>query len=73
VALQRSIPSLQPPGRDLYTIAGLPPDLMQPIAGCAFAPRCEAAVEHCRTTDPKPVECGPGHATACLRVQAGEI
>ena len=72
-ALQRSIPSLQPKGKELYTIPGLPPDLSKPIAGCAFAPRCEFAVDHCRTTDPRLVAINPGHATACVRVQSAEI
>jgi oligopeptide transport system ATP-binding protein len=72
-ALQRSIPSLQAKGRELYSIPGLPPDLSKPIAGCAFAPRCELAVAHCRAADPRLADAGAGHATACLRVQAGEI
>jgi len=72
-ALQRSIPSLQPKGRELYTIPGLPPDLSQPITGCAFAPRCEHAADLCRITDPHLVPVDAGQATACLRVQAGEI
>src|SRR5882762_3256336 len=42
-ALQRSIPSLQPKGTELYTIRGLPPDLSKPLPGCPFAPRCEFA------------------------------
>ncbi len=72
-ALQKSIPALQPKGAELYTIAGAPPDLSRPIAGCPFAPRCEFAQDKC-TQPPielKPV--GPGHATACLRVQLNEI
>jgi len=72
-ALQRSIPSLQPKGRELYTIPGLPPDLSQPITGCAFAPRCEHAADLCRITDPHLVPVDAGQATACLRVQAGQI
>jgi oligopeptide transport system ATP-binding protein len=39
VALQRSIPALGTKGKPLYTIPGLPPDLAQPIPGCAFALR----------------------------------
>lgn len=39
IALQRSIPSLGSKGKPLYTIPGLPPDLSQPIPGCAFALR----------------------------------
>jgi oligopeptide transport system ATP-binding protein len=38
-ALLRSIPALQEKGTTLYTIGGMPPDLSQPIPGCAFAPR----------------------------------
>ncbi|HTQ29950.1 MAG TPA: ABC transporter ATP-binding protein [Opitutaceae bacterium] len=72
-ALQRSIPSLQPKGAELFTIPGLPPDLSKPIAGCAFAPRCEFAAARCRAEDPPLREVQPGHAQACLRVQAKEI
>ena len=72
-ALQRSIPSLQPKGRELYTIPGLPPDLTKPMAGCAFAPRCEHTVDSCRATDPRLASVSAGQATACLRVQAREI
>jgi oligopeptide transport system ATP-binding protein len=72
-ALQRSIPSLQPKGGELYTIKGLPPDLSKPIPGCPFAPRCEYTVDRCREIDPPLTEFKPGHLHACLRVQAGEI
>jgi oligopeptide transport system ATP-binding protein len=72
-ALQRSIPSLQPKGRELYTIPGMPPDLSKPISGCAFAPRCEYAVDFCRTIDPRLVAIDNIQATACLRVQNSEI
>jgi len=72
-ALQRSIPSLQPKGSELFTIPGLPPDLSKPIAGCAFAPRCEFAAARCRSEDPPLLEVETGHAHACLRAQAGEI
>jgi oligopeptide transport system ATP-binding protein len=74
-ALQRSIPALQPKGTTLYSIPGLPPDLSKPVAGCAFAPRCELATDLCRTREPalaaEPAD--PAHTQACLRRQAGEI
>jgi len=72
-ALQRSIPGLQPKGAELYTISGLPPDLSKPVTGCAFAPRCAHATDLCLAADPKLAEIKPGHAHACLRVQAGEL
>jgi oligopeptide transport system ATP-binding protein len=71
-ALQKSIPALQAKGAELYTIAGMPPDLTKPLAGCAFAGRCEFAQDLCR----QPVELKPiadGHKTACVRVQNGEL
>jgi oligopeptide/dipeptide ABC transporter ATP-binding protein len=37
----------------LFTIPGQPPDLAQPISGCAFAPRCERASELCRRETPR--------------------
>jgi oligopeptide transport system ATP-binding protein len=72
-ALQRSIPSMQPKGAELYTIPGLPPDPSRPVRGCAFAPRCEFAADLCLGVDPPLEEISPGHAQACLRVQSGEI
>ncbi len=71
-ALQKSIPALQPKGKSLYTIGGMPPDLSQQIAGCPFVPRCEFAQEQCN----QPVglkSIGANHDTACLRVQKGEV
>ncbi|HVU33746.1 MAG TPA: ABC transporter ATP-binding protein [Opitutaceae bacterium] len=72
-ALQRSIPSLQAKGGELYTIRGLPPDLSKPLPGCPFAPRCEFAAEKCFATPVKLGETEPGHWHACLRAQLGEI
>lgn len=72
-ALQKSIPSLQKKGGELYTIKGLPPSLKQQIDGCSFASRCEYAVERCRhtTVELKPV--AEGHCSACLRYQENEL
>ncbi len=72
-ALQRSIPALHERGAELHTIPGAPPDVTQPIRGCPFAPRCEFAEEKCVTSEIILKEVTPGHATACLRVQLGEI
>jgi oligopeptide/dipeptide ABC transporter ATP-binding protein len=72
-ALQRSIPALHARGAELRTIPGAPPDMLQPIRGCPFAPRCEYAQEKCVTSEIALKEVAPGHASACLRVQLGEI
>jgi oligopeptide transport system ATP-binding protein len=72
-ALQKARPSLQAKGAELYTIPGLPPDLSNPIAGCAFAPRCEHAQDECRTNEIKLTEFEPKHDTSCLRVQRQKL
>jgi len=60
-ALRKSIPGGQKKGEALHTIPGLPPNLMLPISGCAFAPRCESAGPECQNTPPPFVEARPGH------------
>ncbi len=72
-ALQRAIPALHEKGEELYTIPGAPPDVAKPIIGCPFAPRCEFALEKCRTSAITLQEVAPGHQSACLRVQLREI
>jgi oligopeptide transport system ATP-binding protein len=62
-ALMRSIPALQKKGQPLYTIPGLPPDLSQLPAGCAFRARQTPDREPLCLTDRKPplVEAAPAH------------
>jgi oligopeptide transport system ATP-binding protein len=72
-ALQKSRPSIQEKGTELYTIPGMPPDLSKPLPGCSFAPRCEFAQDECRQGEMRLVEVSPGHGTACLRVQKGTL
>ncbi|NBV24017.1 MAG: ABC transporter ATP-binding protein [Proteobacteria bacterium] len=72
-ALQRSIPALQGKGAELYTIPGLPPDVSKPLPACAFADRCEFAQPGCRTGEVALKEIEFGHASACVRVQRGEL
>ena len=72
-ALQLSRPALQRKGAELYTIPGLPPDLSKPLPGCAFAPRCEFAAGDCTRSDVRLESVAGEHASACLRVQRGEL
>jgi len=73
VALQKSIPALQPKGADLYTIPGSPPDVSKPLPACPFAPRCQFVQDKCLHSEIKLLPVGPDHLSACLRVQLGEI
>lgn len=72
-ALMDAVPSLDAARETLYTIPGMPPDPLQPVAGCPFAPRCAHAAEKCRKETPVLSTIAEGRASACLRVQEGEI
>jgi peptide/nickel transport system ATP-binding protein len=55
-------------GRRLETIPGAPPNLANPIAGCAFAPRCRHVAEACRAADIPEFWPAPDHMARCLRL-----
>jgi peptide/nickel transport system ATP-binding protein len=64
--LMASIPRLKKPGaRRLSEIAGIVPNLREPIPGCAFAPRCTMATERCRREAPTLATHGPDHRVSC--------
>jgi len=50
----------------LETIGGVVPKLVDPPAGCRFAPRCPHARDACRAATPPLREVGPGHRAACI-------
>jgi peptide/nickel transport system ATP-binding protein len=66
-ALFDAIPRIDDPAhRELRAIAGHPPDLAAPPAGCPFAPRCPRAEGRCHSEEP-PLLCDgdDGHCYAC--------
>jgi peptide/nickel transport system ATP-binding protein len=66
-ALVSSIPKLDNPSHTrLEIISGRPPNLVNPPAGCHFAPRCKYVQDKCRTDEPPliPAET-PGHLYRC--------
>ncbi len=67
--LMASIPRLGAAARQrrLAEIPGIVPDLRQPIAGCAFAPRCALADDHCRSAPPPLADHGGSHLAACFK------
>jgi peptide/nickel transport system ATP-binding protein len=67
--LLTSIPRLDAPrGTQLVPIAGRPPSLLHPPAGCRFHPRCPYVQEEHRRLDPPlaPLPGGSSHRAACL-------
>jgi oligopeptide/dipeptide ABC transporter ATP-binding protein len=64
-ALIASVPRLDTkPGTRLSNIEGQPPRPHERLAGCPFAPRCPAARERCRESEPR-LEVADGRAAAC--------
>src|SRR5699024_5776294 len=51
---------------ELHSIAGYPPDLVDPPTGCRFADRCPYVMEHCRETDPMLTTVAEDQQAACL-------
>jgi peptide/nickel transport system ATP-binding protein len=51
-------------GQPLQAVPGAPPDMSNPPAGCAFAPRCSRASDICRSEAP-PTEQVEGRSLAC--------
>jgi len=51
------------------TIAGVVPRLLDPPAGCRFAPRCNFATDECSRAQPALRELEPGHKVACIHAE----
>jgi oligopeptide transport system ATP-binding protein len=65
--LMASVPRLDgDTRRRLVPIEGQPPDLAALPPGCAFAPRCHAVMDRCRTERPPLVSRSPLQAAACF-------
>ncbi|NNN03710.1 MAG: ABC transporter ATP-binding protein, partial [Acidimicrobiaceae bacterium] len=72
-ALLASMPNLEGDvKRELTSIAGLPPDLTQPIVACRFAPRCVRATDKCRAEEPPLETVGEG-VFACFHPVDGPV
>ena len=69
--LMASIPTVPTPGvkasARLVEIPGMVPSLTNLPKGCAFAPRCELAIQRCREEYPPLQAWGENHLAACWR------
>ena len=63
-ALLSVFPSIRGEKRPLVTLAGEPPNLIDPPQGCRFHPRCPYATEVCRREEPPTVQ-RDNHWAAC--------
>ena len=67
--LIRSIPRIDTATthkKQLETISGVVPSLLNPPVGCRFAPRCTFASAECTAATPPLREIAPGHHVACV-------
>jgi oligopeptide/dipeptide ABC transporter ATP-binding protein len=70
-ALLDSMPRLDrhygPGARSLPSIAGQPPNMTHPPAGCRFRTRCPEAMPECAKLLPVETPVAAGHTVSCLR------
>ncbi|MGC8931509.1 MAG: ABC transporter ATP-binding protein [Dictyoglomus sp.] len=67
LGLIKAVPTVSTSFRELISIPGSPPDLIDLPPGCKFHPRCEYKKEECLREEPKLVEASPNHYVACYR------
>ncbi len=66
MGLLGSVPNPKAPVRErLIPIAGQPPDLLAPPAGCPFVPRCRHAMVVCANHMPPTMQVDGSHRVAC--------
>jgi oligopeptide/dipeptide ABC transporter ATP-binding protein len=72
LGLMNAYPSVYGPKRELISIPGGPPDLVNPPPGCRFAPRCPFVLDVCQYQEPEMAETGVGNHAACHRIDVIE-
>lgn len=66
VALFSAIPVPDPTvKRKRVILTGEVPSPVNPPSGCRFHPRCDSAMEVCKTQEPQLIDVGNGHMVAC--------
>ena len=69
MGLRQAFPDIRHPEKRLASLAGAPPSLAPPPAGCGFAPRCPFALDLCRSVTPRAEPIGDGRLVACHRAR----
>ncbi|MBM3128774.1 MAG: ABC transporter ATP-binding protein [Chloroflexi bacterium] len=68
--LIRAVPTLTSDRKDLTSIPGSPPDLIDLPSGCKFHPRCPLASARCKSEEPELEDAAAGHQVACWNWRA---
>jgi len=64
-------PDPKPERPPLREIPGVVPAMTDLGRGCAFAPRCDRAMDQCRASVPPILDTGGGHRAACWLIEEG--
>jgi peptide/nickel transport system ATP-binding protein len=64
-ALTSAFPSIKEERRELESIGGTPPNLLNPPSGCRFNPRCVYGTKICTEKEPELKNYGGRHYVAC--------
>jgi oligopeptide/dipeptide ABC transporter ATP-binding protein len=68
LGLMNAYPSVYGPKKELISIYGGPPDLVNPPQGCRFAPRCPFVLEICQHQEPEMQVTALNNQAACHRI-----
>jgi peptide/nickel transport system ATP-binding protein len=72
LGLKNAFPSIRALGRELISIPGSPPNLLDSIPGCLFASRCPFVIPECKEARPPDLEVRPHHFVHCIRTESVE-
>lgn len=67
--LIHSFPSIKQSEFEVKSIAGVPPDLINPPKGCKFHPRCTELSDECKSNSPRFFEPESGHLVSCHNLE----
>ena len=70
-ALISAFPSIKEDRRELDSIGGAPPNLLDPPPGCRFNPRCPYRMDVCTVEEPMLTVVGEKHRAACHLLTKG--
>ncbi len=72
LGLKNAFPSIRSLDRELISIPGSPPNLIDDIPGCVFAQRCPFSIPECLESRPPEIEVKPDHFVHCIRTDQVE-
>jgi oligopeptide/dipeptide ABC transporter ATP-binding protein len=70
--LLAALPGTAPAGSELQIIPGMVQSGLDPLPGCAFAPRCAHVQEVCHSRQPALIRLKDDHAAACVLYDGGQ-